>query len=72
MSYRAAATEWANRHAWANQSHEPAWYAFVERASIRQLLLFGFPPPGHPFWTEETLAAMALRYPRLDLAPFRR
>lgn len=70
VGYRAATTEWANRNAWANQSHEPAWYAFVERASVRQLLLFGFPPPGHPFWTEETLAAMALRYPRLDLTPW--
>jgi phytanoyl-CoA dioxygenase PhyH len=70
VSYRAAGTEWADRRAWANQSHEPAWYSFVARASLRQLLLFGFPPPGHPFWTEETLAAMALRYPGLDLAPF--
>jgi hypothetical protein len=70
VSYRAATTEWANSMGWAKQAHEPAWYAFVERASLRQLLLFGFPPPGHPFWTEETLAAMALRYPRLDLAPW--
>lgn len=38
----------------------------------RQLMLFGFPPPGHPFWTDETLAAMALRYPGLDLTPLRR
>lgn len=71
LSYRAATTEWANRNAWANQSHEPAWYGFVARASVRQLLLFGFPPPGHLFWTEATRAAMALRYPKLDLAPFR-
>ena len=70
VSYRAATTEWANRMGWANQAHESAWYAFVERASFRQLLLFGFPPPGHPFWTEESLAAMALRYPRLNLAPW--
>ena len=34
-------------------------------------MLFGFPPPGHPFWTEETLAAMAARYPALDLTHFR-
>jgi hypothetical protein len=71
VSYRTATTEWANGRGWAKLAHEPTWYAFVERASLRQLLLFGFPPPGHPFWTEETLAALALRYPRLDLAPFR-
>jgi len=29
-----------------------------------------FPPPGHPFWTAETLSGTALRYPRLDLTPW--
>jgi hypothetical protein len=72
MNYRAATTEWVNRHGWANESYEPAWYAFVERASVRQLLLFGFPPPGHAFWTDETLAGMAVRYPKLDLSPWER
>lgn len=71
VSYRPAATEWAGRIAWANQAHDPEWYAFVERASLRQLLLFGFPPPGHSYWTEENLKALALRYPGLDLGPFR-
>lgn len=71
VGFRTAAAEWAGRIAWADHSHEPAWYEFVGRASLRQLLLFGFPPPGHPFWTRETLAEMALRYPKLDLAPFK-
>ncbi|PON13234.1 hypothetical protein C2W62_35420 [Candidatus Entotheonella serta] len=71
VSYRAATTEWAQRCAWADCAHEPMWYRFVERASLRQLLLFGFPPPGHSFWTEETLTGIALRYPQLDLTPFR-
>ena len=71
VSYRAATTEWANRHAWAYDAYEAAWNVFVERASIRQLQLLGFPPPGHPYWTEENLAALALRYPRLDFEPFR-
>lgn len=34
-------------------------------------MAFGFPPPGHPYWTPTTLAGMALRYPGLDLAPWR-
>ncbi len=71
VSYRIATTEWANVNAWSDQAHDTGWYHFVERASLRQLLLFGFPPPGHAFWTEETLAGIALRYPRLDLNPFR-
>jgi ectoine hydroxylase-related dioxygenase (phytanoyl-CoA dioxygenase family) len=67
LSFRVAAAEWAQRQAWADRSHEPAWYRFVEQATPRQLTLLGFPPPGHPFWTPETLAGVALRYPRLDL-----
>jgi hypothetical protein len=71
VNYRRAEAEWGNRHAWADRSHEPAWYRFVEYASPRQLELFGFPPPGHPYWTAHTLAGVALRYPGLDLSPWR-
>jgi hypothetical protein len=38
---------------------------------MRQLLLFGFPPPGHPYWTEQTLRDLAVRYPGLDTSPWR-
>ena len=37
----------------------------------RDLELFGFPPPGHPIWTEDLLRTTALRYPNLDLTPWR-
>ncbi|MGW0809808.1 phytanoyl-CoA dioxygenase family protein [Nonomuraea sp. NPDC002799] len=70
LNYRPAAVEWGQRQSWADRSHEPAWYRFVQRATRRQLELFGFPPPGHAFWTPGTLAAMALRYPGLDLSPW--
>lgn len=71
LNYRRADTEWAQRQAWADLSHSPNWYRFVAEATPRQLALFGFPPPGHPFWTPDTLAGMALRYPGLDLSPWR-
>ena len=68
LGFRIAAAEWAQRQGWADRSHGPAWYSFVEEATPRQLALFGFPAPGHPYWTPETLAGMALRYPGLDLS----
>lgn len=71
LNYRRADVEWSQRQAWADLSHQPAWYRFVDRATPRQLALFGFPPPGHPFWTTETLAGLAVRYPNLDLSPWR-
>ncbi|WP_345603215.1 phytanoyl-CoA dioxygenase family protein [Pseudonocardia adelaidensis] len=70
LSFRVAAAEWAQRQGWADRSHDPSWYQFVEQATPRQLALFGFPPPGHAFWTPETLAGTALRYPGLDLTPW--
>lgn len=71
LNYRPAAAEWAQRHAWADRSHNSHWYKFVEQADARQLELFGFPPPGHPYWTPETLAGVAQRYPGLDMTPWR-
>ena len=70
LNFRRAADDWAIRQGWAERSHSREWYSFVERACARQLGLFGFPPPGHPYWTDETLAGMALRYPGLDLSPW--
>jgi hypothetical protein len=73
INFRPAAAEWANRHGWAEKASpfRPGWNQFVEQASPRQLGLFGFPPPGHPYWTEETLTGIAQRYEGLDVAAWR-
>ena len=44
----------------------------MEQATSRQLQLFGFPPPGHPYWTADTIAQLQLRYPGLDTSPWSR
>jgi hypothetical protein len=72
LGYRPARVEWGQRMPWANRSHELEWYGFAHRATPRQLALFGFPLPGHPYWTEATLAGTAQRYPGLDMTPWRR
>ena len=71
-SYRHAENTWTSRHSWGDRSFDPDWQPFVEQATLRQLLLFGFPPPGHPYWTDETVEAVAIRYPNLDVTPWRR
>jgi len=48
------------------------WHRFVGHASVRQLTVLGFPEPGHPYWTAETLAGVGARYPALDLTPWAR
>lgn len=71
VCFRPATVEWGQRVGWADRSHSDAWRAFVEHASAEQRALFGFPPPGHGFWTERTLADLHLRYPGLDITPYR-
>ncbi|TDD57410.1 hypothetical protein E1263_23860 [Kribbella antibiotica] len=71
LIFRPAEADWGQRTAWAPRSHEPAWYNFVPRATPRQLALFGFPAPGHPYWTDQTLTGITQRYPGLDTTPWR-
>ncbi len=71
VSYKPAATDWLGSHALPNAGEDLSWYQFVQRASERQLTVLGFPAPGHPYWTAQTLDGVAARYPMLDLAPWR-
>jgi hypothetical protein len=59
---------WTGRHAWGDRSFDPAWNPFAEQATVRQLQLFGFPPPGYPYWTPATLRQLAIRYPGRPVA----
>ena len=65
-SYKHADNHWTSRHSWGDRSFYPDWNPFAEQATARQLQLFGFPPPGHPYWTPQTLRDLAVRYPGLD------
>ena len=49
-----------------------AMQQFIQEATPRQLEMIGFPPPGDPVWTERFLAGMAARYPKFDVARYRR
>jgi hypothetical protein len=71
VSYKPAATDWLGSHALPGAGEDLSWYRFVQHATERQLTVLGFPPPGHPYWTAQTLAGVAARYPMLDLSPWR-
>ncbi len=70
LNLRTAAAEWANRGPWGQTANRPTWQRFVERCGPRELALFGFPPPGHDYWTEATLTGVSSRYPGLDISPW--
>jgi hypothetical protein len=72
VSFKPAGTDWLGSQAWPGAAEGMAWHRFANRASVRQLSALGFPPPGHPYWNEMTLAGVAARYPGLDMTPWRR
>lgn len=51
--------------------HTRPWSRIFDYATPEQLACFGVQPPGHPFWTETTLARAQARYPNWDLSPYR-
>ncbi len=68
--FQVRGTTWGGKMAWPKQSPE-RWARFLPQCDVRQRDLFGFPRPGDPYWTEETLDGVAERYPGIDLAPYR-
>lgn len=61
---------WTGKIAWPNQALSPHWVEAMERASVRERNLFGFPPPGHPYWDAQTVCDVGLRYPGMDMTPY--
>jgi hypothetical protein len=71
LSFRPGTAEWGGYHAWPYKGFAPEWHNFVRESGPRQLGLLGFPKPGHPYWTPETIAGVGARYPGLDMDPWR-
>jgi len=70
-AYRPASAEWWGYDAFARLGGDLTWASFVAGKTPEQLALFGIPRPGHPYWNDETIDAMAAKYPGLDVAPWR-
>ena len=71
LVYRAARHNFQGYHHWPRHGEDPNLQSFIERATPRQREVLGFPRPGDPYWTAETLGAVALRYPRMDMTIYR-
>jgi hypothetical protein len=71
LAFRPAHVDWVGALPWPRRGIDPALRPWIEALDVRQLLALGFPPPGHDYWDDDTLAATAARYPGLDLTPWR-
>lgn len=70
--WRAAAHGFQGYQQWSSKGENPDLQRFVERATPRQRELLGFPPVGHPYWNEETIAGVRMRYPGMDVGPYQK
>lgn len=62
---------WQGMISWPRLATYPGWSEMLGRMTLRERDLFGFPPPGHEYWNEQTVRDVGARYPDIDMAPYR-
>jgi hypothetical protein len=71
VAFRPARAEWFGYDAFGRLGNSGVFREFAAGKSPEELALFGVPRPGHDYWTEATVDAMATQYPGLDVSPWR-
>jgi hypothetical protein len=69
--YQQRGITWGGKMAWPKQSPQ-RWAKLIPACTVRERDLFGFPRPGDPYWNDQTRTDVALRYPGIDMTPYRR
>ncbi len=62
---------WTGKMAWPDQSLHPAWAEALTNMTPAERTLFGFPSIADEYWDEQTIRDVGLRYPQMDMAPYR-
>jgi hypothetical protein len=70
VDYQARGTTWGGKMTWPKQAPH-RWAKLFPQCTVRQRDLFGFPKPGDDYWNEQSLADVSLRYPGMDMTPYR-
>lgn len=77
LTYRKAGRDWMGvlhqGWSWAMYRRSQVMERLVASSSPEQRAVLGFPKPGHPYWNEDTLAAVEARYANfgIDMSPYR-
>jgi ectoine hydroxylase-related dioxygenase (phytanoyl-CoA dioxygenase family) len=70
--WRSAKHNFQGYHLWSRVGENPDLQRFIESAMPRQREVLGFPKIGDDYWNDQTIDAVQLRYPKMDLAPYER
>ena len=68
--YQVRGPTWAGKMAWPDHALNPSFVEAMERATVRERDLFGFPRPGDPYWNAQTVNDVGRRYPNMDMTPY--
>jgi hypothetical protein len=71
ISFKLGGQDWFGYDAFPRFGSDARFAEFVAGKTPEDLALFGIPRPGHAYWNEATIAAMANRHPGLDMGPWR-
>ncbi len=69
-AWKQKSAEWVNWQGFAPKLAQLPT-AYLENLSVVQRIVLGFAAPGDPYWTEETLDSVGLRYPGMDMTTYR-
>ncbi len=70
FTYCSSRYPWLGITGHAGRAATPQMIDFLQRATVEARNAIGFPPPGHPYWTEETIDGVSARYPEMDMTPY--
>lgn len=68
--YRSAVSDWTQWRGWGTQGAKPEMSSLLTQIDPRERHVFGFPLPGDPYWTAETIRGVAMRYPDMEMTPY--
>lgn len=71
VAFRPARADWFGYDAFPRLGNSGTFRDFTAGKSPEELALFGIPRPGHAFWNDATVDALAAKYPGLDVSPWR-
>lgn len=71
MIWRSASHVFQGFHQWSHLGEKAEFKRFIEFSTPRQREVLGFPPVGDPYWNEETIRVVGMRYPKMDMKPYR-
>lgn len=71
VDFQPRGAPWTGKMAWPNHALTPEWVDSMVRMTPRERCLFGFPAPGDEYWDPQTVRDVGLRYPGMDMDPYR-